>query len=98
MTADRSTPTGKTVKFSLEGRQYEVDLHSDNLRSFREAFAGYTEHARPVRSRAKRKVEVETAKPDSKAVRAWASEQGLTLSSRGRIPADLLEQYRAAVS
>lgn len=33
---------------------------------------------------------------DSKAVRVWAQEQGLEVSSRGRIPAQLIERYRAA--
>ena len=31
-----------------------------------------------------------------KAVRAWAEANGVTISPRGRIKADVLEQYRAA--
>ena len=33
---------------------------------------------------------------DNKAVRAWAASNGIELSTRGRIPASVLEQYRAA--
>jgi hypothetical protein len=33
---------------------------------------------------------------DLKAVRAWAASNGIQLSSRGRLPASVLEQYRSA--
>ena len=33
---------------------------------------------------------------DTKAVRAWAASNGIELSSRGRVPADVIEKYRAA--
>jgi hypothetical protein len=31
------------------------------------------------------------------AIRAWAKKQGLKVSDRGRIPANIIEQYNAAV-
>jgi hypothetical protein len=33
---------------------------------------------------------------DVKAVRAWAASNGIELSSRGRVPTSVLEQYRSA--
>ena len=33
---------------------------------------------------------------DTKAVREWAESNGIELSSRGRVPADVIEKYRAA--
>jgi hypothetical protein len=33
---------------------------------------------------------------DLKAVRAWAASNKTELSSRGRVPANVIEQYRAA--
>ncbi len=33
---------------------------------------------------------------DTKAVRKWAASNGIELSSRGRVPADVVEKYKAA--
>ena len=33
---------------------------------------------------------------NTRAVRAWANENGLTVSDRGRIPADIIAAYEAA--
>lgn len=35
-------------------------------------------------------------KPDAKAVRAWAVEQGLTVSTRGQLSKSVLDAYRAS--
>jgi hypothetical protein len=31
-------------------------------------------------------------------IRAWAKDQGITVSERGRIPANVIEQYEAATT
>jgi hypothetical protein len=31
-------------------------------------------------------------------IRAWAKDQGITVSERGRIPASVVEQYQAATT
>jgi hypothetical protein len=33
---------------------------------------------------------------DTKAVRKWAESNGVELSSRGRVPADVIKKYKAA--
>ena len=38
----------------------------------------------------------DTAEPAAREVRAWAKEQGLDVPERGKVPADLVEQYKAA--
>lgn len=38
----------------------------------------------------------QTSRGDAAKVREWAQSQGIEVSSRGRIPADLMEQYQAA--
>jgi Lsr2 len=86
-----------TVRFGLDGAEYEIDLsaaHGDELRG---ALERYTAHARRVGSaargaaRARRGAAVDTAK-----VREWAKEQGIEVHDRGRVPADVVEQYKAA--
>jgi hypothetical protein len=48
--------------------------------------------ARPAAKRAGRRA----AAVDTQAVRAWAQSQGLQISTRGRLPGSVLEQYRQA--
>lgn len=34
--------------------------------------------------------------PEAKAVRAWAAESGIEVPARGKLPAEVVEQYQAA--
>ncbi len=89
---------GKSVSFSLEGTSYEIDLSSKNVEKLREDLRVYVEKARRVTGRSARG-SARSAEPtpiDTKAVRAWAEEQGLGVSTRGRLSTELIEQYRAA--
>ena len=90
-------PADETVSFGLDGVQYEIDLATDNAEALREALSPWAEAARRTGGRrgAGRPVRVHT-EVDNKAVRAWAASNGVELSSRGRIPAQVIEQYRAA--
>jgi hypothetical protein len=91
---------GETVHFSLNGAAYEIDLtnsHADELRAAlapyinagRRASAGSSRSAAAPRRRAARNSEVGE-------IREWAKSQGLKVSERGRIAADVMEAYRAA--
>ncbi|MGQ7311598.1 histone-like nucleoid-structuring protein Lsr2 [Microbacterium arabinogalactanolyticum] len=90
---------GETVHFSLNGVAYEIDLtnsHGEELRAAldpyinagRRASAGTARAAAP-RRRASRDSEVGE-------IREWAKAQGLKVSERGRIAADVMDAYRAA--
>ncbi len=88
-----------TVTFALDTTSYEIDLSSDNAGQLREALARYVKAARKVSSSAGRSALA--AKPaysgyDPAAVRAWATGNGIEVSPRGRIRADVVERYRAA--
>ena len=91
----------ETITFALDGTSYEIDLNEKNAAALRKALDKYVASARRSTTRAtsrgragRRPARGEDADP--KAVRAWAREQGLDVSSRGRIPADILDRYRAA--
>jgi hypothetical protein len=90
-------PADETVSFGLDGVQYEIDLATDNAEALRDALTPWAEAARRIGGRrgAGRPVRVST-EVDTKAVRAWAASNGIELSSRGRIPGHVVEQYRAA--
>ncbi len=88
----------ETVTFSLDGVSYEIDLSKKNADKLRNSFAPYVGAARRMtgRSTARRGRAARGTRNEAAAIREWAKEQGLKVSDRGRIPADIVEQYRAA--
>jgi hypothetical protein len=88
-------PADETIRFSLDGRDYEIDLTETNAKALREALAPWTESARRLTRQGRPNTRVETA-VDTAAVRAWAASNGIELSARGRLPKAVVEQYRAA--
>jgi len=88
----------ETVTFGMDGVTYEIDLSEKNRAKFERAFAPYIEHGRRVTTRRRRSGVASSAGPrvDRAAVRVWAKEQGLNVSERGRISAEVMERYAAA--
>jgi len=93
----------ETILFALDGTSYEIDLNAKNAAALRKALDKHVAAARPAsapssprRSRPSSRRPARNAEVDPKAVRAWAHEQGIAISSRGRIPAEILSQYRSA--
>jgi hypothetical protein len=89
-------PAAETLAFGLDGVTYEIDLSEKNAKALRKAIDVYVTSARRVGGRKARTTSVVATGVDNRAVRAWASSNGITLSARGRIPADVVQQYRAA--
>lgn len=91
------SPAAETVRFGLDGDSYEIDLsaaHAEELRTVLARFvAGGRRLGRLTRAAPRRVV---TTEADPTAVRAWARAHGIDVSPRGRIPATVLERYRAA--
>ena len=91
----------ETVTFGVDGASYEIDLSKKNATALRKAVADFVEHGRRVKagsapaSKAQRRP-VPRQGPDPAAVRLWATAQGIAVSTRGRVPADLIAQYEAA--
>jgi uncharacterized membrane protein len=91
----------ETVSFGLDGASYEIDLNDGNAAALREALSGYVGHARKVTGGARRGRRTSAANGTSsssntKDVRDWAKSQGLDVSERGRISADVQQAYDAA--
>ena len=91
-------PADETVRFAVDGTGYEIDLSAKNAAAFGKLPAPYIEHARKAGRGAQRRLAGRTAgsRQRSGDIRAWAKEQGLAVSERGRIPASVAEQYHAA--
>jgi hypothetical protein len=89
----------ETVRFSLDGTSYEIELSAANARRLRDAFAPYVGHGRKAAARSRRRSYGSSggaAGGRSAEIRAWAKERGLEVNERGRIPADLAAKFEAA--
>lgn len=97
----------QTVEFGLDGASYEIDLSNRNAAKLRVALASYIEAAAklpaakrtvgrraPGRPGPKKTVTAEVA--DNATIRVWAARNGFDVAERGRVPANVVEQFNAA--
>lgn len=86
----------ETVSFALDGVSYEMDLSEENAEKLRNEMAVWVGHARRVggRKAAGRKAKAGSAND----IRAWAIDQGMKVSARGRVSAEVREAYEKANS
>jgi hypothetical protein len=90
-------PADETVRFGLGGAEYEIDLSKKNAAAFRRKIAPFIEHARKAgRGLRRRPGRTASGREHSSDIRAWAKDQGIAVSDRGRIPASVVAQYEAA--
>lgn len=90
----------ETVTFGLDGAEYEIDLSSDNAGQLRDALAPWLAHARKVGGRKRSRVTASRTTSDNGSstsdIRAWAVDNGLEVSSRGRISSEVRQAYEEA--
>lgn len=95
----------ETVKFGLDGVEYEIDLTAANASRLRDGVADFVASGRKVGGRAKRSgaslgtgrsTTGTRTKEQSTAIREWARNNGHELADRGRIPAGVIEAFEAA--
>ena len=93
----------ETVKFALDGIQYEIDLSDKNATKLRDILAPYVGAGSRVArggvvvgGRAARGRGGATAdREQNKAIREWARKQGMKVSDRGRIPQEIVDEFHA---
>lgn len=98
-----------TVEFGLDGVSYAIDLSAENAADLRDSLASYLSHARRTGGRKRRgsksgkNAAAVSAAPTNtadrqrnQAIREWAREQGMQVSDRGRIPAEIVGAYEQA--
>jgi hypothetical protein len=93
----------ETVTFALDGASYETDLTESEGREFRDALARFVKAGRRTGSQGRRgpsgnsnRRSARGADYDPAAVRKWAEGEGIVVSPRGRISADVLKKFRDA--
>ena len=89
-----------TVRFGLDGSEYEIDLNAEHAQALRDALARYVQAARRAGGSTRRPVRRGRRAPaggvDSTEVREWARAQGIEVKDRGRVPAELVARFKAA--
>ena len=86
----------ETVSFGLDGTSYEIDLNDKNATALRDALSGYVGHARKVGSSSRRRKSTASSGPGASEIRDWARSQGMKVSDRGRVSAEIRQAYDAA--
>ena len=97
---DGTTAVDETVAFTLDGVAYEIDLSTKNAKKLRAALQPWIEAGRRVGGRRRSSIvaasRTATEPRESAAIRVWARTHGYPVARRGRIPADVVDAFRAA--
>lgn len=87
----------ETIRFALDGADYEIDLTERNADELRGALMRYVEAGRKAGGAA-RKPAVGSSLVDTRAIRRWAAQNGVSVNARGRIKDGVVQQYLASLS
>lgn len=102
---DGESNADETVFFSIDHKDYEIDLSSENAAELRESLEKFVSAGRRVSGGSgrgsKRGTSTASAggasdKDETKQARLWAVDNGIAVNERGRISADVLEKFRAS--
>jgi nucleoid-associated protein Lsr2 len=91
-----------TVRFGLDGTDYEIDLNTEHAQALRDALAQYISAGRRASGAARRPARggrrASANGVNTTEVREWARAQGMEVKDRGRIPAELVVKFKAAAA
>ena len=99
---DGDGPADDTVEFSIDGVSYEIDLSAKNAKKLRDDLKQWIEAGRRVggrrrgRSGGSGRGRATIDREQSAAIREWARRSGHKVSTRGRIPAEIIDAFHAA--
>jgi nucleoid-associated protein Lsr2 len=89
-----------TVRFGLDGTEYEIDLNAGHAQALRDALARYIQAARRAGGGARRPARGGRRAPaggvNNSEIREWAKGQGIEVKDRGRVPAEVVARFNAA--
>lgn len=85
----------ETVHLSLDGTSYEIDLNDTNGAALRDALAPFIAAARRagLPTAAPRRSGSRRSRGELAEIRDWARSQGLAVSGRGRLAAEVLDAF-----
>lgn len=87
--------TVRSHSFSLDGVHYAIDLTDANFKDMRERLMSYIDAGRRIRAVERRASRTRTTEMRARSaqIRAWAQARGLEVTSRGRLPQEIVDQY-----
>jgi nucleoid-associated protein Lsr2 len=103
---DPATVDRPTVRFGIDGVEYEIDLGARNQAALREILDEYVGSGRRTGGAAARKgrrpataaVTSTNSRAENAAIREWAEASGIDVNARGRLPKEVIERYRGHFS
>jgi hypothetical protein len=101
------TEAAETVKFSLDGKSYEIDLSKPNASELRRTLRPYIDRSRTARRAATSRRTTKAAGGrrgparrsegyDRTEVREWAKKNRIKVAPRGRIANEVVDRWRQA--
>ncbi len=95
------SPGDETLRFALDGREFEIDLTKAHAKELRDALQPYAKAARSMNGKAAGRrsrggLSGSRDRGQVQAIRIWAKEHGLRVNERGRVPADVVKAYNEA--
>lgn len=91
----------KTHPFKIGGVEYEIDLTDRNMSALLETIKPWLDFARVIRAAPVKKAPSASngalSEIENTALRNWATNTGVSLPARGRIPTAIIAQFRATV-
>ncbi len=90
-----------TVRFGLDGTDYEIDLSAPHAKALRKSLGKYVGAARKISGAGRRRGHSGGRRnaaggPSPSEVREWAKAQGIEVRDRGRVPTELVVKFQAA--
>jgi hypothetical protein len=94
----------ETVRFAVDGVQYEIDLSKKNAAKMRNTLARYIEAGSKVgrvgggaarAAAARGRGPAKADRDQNRAIRDWAQGKGIAVSDRGRIKQEIVDRYHA---
>jgi hypothetical protein len=95
----------ETVRFGVDGTDYEIDLTTENAQKLRSTLSEYVDKARKAKTgrsgqggqKASTSSSAGRAKRENtQQIRQWAQDNGYNPSSRGRITQSIIDAYNEA--
>jgi hypothetical protein len=92
----------ETVEFALDGVNYEIDLTAKNAAKLRNDLKQWIEAGRRIGGRRRGRTtgsgrgRASIDREQSAAIRDWARRNGHSVSTRGRIPAEVIDAFHEA--
>ncbi|MCU1634662.1 MAG: hypothetical protein JWM61_3314 [Micrococcaceae bacterium] len=91
----------ETVRFGVDGTEYEIDLTTENADRLRSTLSEYVDKARKARSGRRNQGPQPTStsrnkRENTQEIRQWAQDNGYNPNSRGRINQSIVDAYNEA--